>query len=69
MIQPTNERPVPRQYMIVMESTEFGRETFHRVGDENAWHTIRTLFEQATNRRDGVRRIIGLEVPVGDDNE
>lgn len=50
------------QYLVFMQSDEFGRETFPWDSLDDALDTIRNLVAQAESLNDGIEREIGIVV-------
>ncbi len=48
--------------IVVMDSTEFGRERFLRATMSEALETIQNLKDKAENEDDGFERVIGILV-------
>ncbi|NLS97505.1 MAG: hypothetical protein GXX96_35645 [Planctomycetaceae bacterium] len=57
------------QYLVFMQSDEFGRETFPRDSLDDALDTIRNLVAQAESLNDGIEREIGIVVNADQDDE
>jgi hypothetical protein len=49
-------------FEVIMQSDDFGRESFQYGTIEEALAGIRRLYESATAQSDGVERIIGLRI-------
>ena len=57
------------QYLVFMQSDEFGRETFPRDSLDDALDTIRNLVAQVDPLSDGIEREIGIVVNADQDDE
>ena len=57
------------QYLVFMQSDEFGRETSPRDSLDDALDTIRNLVAQAESLNDGIEREIGGVVNSDQDDE
>ena len=57
------------QYLVFMQSDEFGRETFRRDSLDDALDTIRNLVAQVASLGDGIEREIGIVVNSVQDDE
>ena len=60
---PKSHRASKPRYVVVMESAEYGRETFPRDSLREAMTTIKELYLAAMIVGDGAERVIGLEGP------
>jgi hypothetical protein len=62
-IQPRKEtRMKDKGYMVIMESEEFGLETFPRDNLREALNTIKSLLLSAEALDDGITRTIGIRI-------
>ena len=60
---PNSHRASKPQFVVVMESAEYGREIFPRDTLREAMTTIKELYLAAAIVGDGAERVIGLEGP------